>query len=83
MRDVTPVGQFQENGTTYVIQLRDVALAAAVVLSKQELRTYFDIPREQAITDPQMIFLNARWIGFSSERQRAAVFAKWRNSKAD
>jgi hypothetical protein len=83
MRDSTPVGQFQENGTTYVIQLRDVALAAAVLLSKQDLRTYFDIPREQALTDPQMIFLNARLIGFPSEEQRAVVFAKWRKNKAN
>ena len=83
LTDQSQVAQFRENDTTYVIQLRDVALAAAIVLSKQDLRTYFDVPRNQALDDPQMIFLNARLIGFADNGKRAAVFAKWEQHKAD
>jgi hypothetical protein len=83
LTDQTQVAQFRENETTYVIQLRDVALAAAIVLSKQDLRTYFDVPRNQSLDDPQMIFLNARLIGFADNVRRAAVFAKWEQHKAD
>jgi hypothetical protein len=83
MHDTSQVGQFQENGTTYIIQLRDVALAAAVVLTKQNINAYFEIPRNQPLTDPQMIFLNARLIGFPSNEKRDAVFAKWAKYKAE
>src|SRR5204862_463375 len=77
LQDATQVGQFQESGTTYVIQLRDVALVAAIVLSKQNVNDYFDIPRNQPLNNPQMIFLNPRLIGFSSDEKRDAVSAKW------
>ncbi len=83
LADQSQVAQFRENETTYVIQLRDVALAAAIVLSKQDLRVYFDVPRNQSLEDPQMIFLNARLIGFADDAKRAAVFAKWQRHKAD
>lgn len=82
LNDAAQVAQFQENGTTYVIQLRDVALAAAVVLSKQDLRAFFEIPPNQTLTEPQMIFLNARLIGFASDEKRAAAFEKWAKYKA-
>jgi hypothetical protein len=82
MQDTTQVGQFQESGTTYVIQLRDVALVAAIVLSKQNISDYFEVPRNQPLSNPQMIFLNPRLIGFPSDEQREAVFAKWKSNKA-
>ncbi|HMC11380.1 MAG TPA: hypothetical protein VKH44_08825, partial [Pirellulaceae bacterium] len=86
MHDATQVAQFKEtlkeNEITYFIQLRDVALAASVVLSKQDLRSYFDIPPNQPLNDPQMIFLNPRLIGFEIEDKRAAAFAKWEKYKA-
>jgi len=82
MQDVTQVGQFQENGTTYMIQLRDVALVAAIVLSKQSVNDYFDIPRKDSLSNPQMIFLNPRLIGFASDEKREAVAAKWKDYKA-
>ena len=82
MHDETQVAQFKENETTYIIQLRDVALAAAIVLSKQDLKAYFDVPRNQPLDDPQMIFLNARLIGFPNNQNRAAVFAKWEKFKS-
>lgn len=82
LRDATQVAQFKENETTYIIQLRDVALAAAVVLSKQDLKSFFEVPPNQPLHDPQMIFLNPRLIGFASEEQRAAVFSKWEKTQA-
>jgi hypothetical protein len=82
MHDASQVAQFQEHDTTYVIQLRDVALATAILLSKQDLRAYFDIPPNQSLTEPQMIFLNARLIGFTSDEKRSAVFARWAKYKA-
>ena len=80
-----PVAQFRENGeaTMFTIQIRDVALATAIVLSKQDPKLYFDIPANQPVKDPQMIFLNPRFIGFSSDDRRAQVFAKWEKYKAD
>lgn len=81
LKDATPVAQFQENGVTYVVQLRDVALAASLVLRKANLREFFDIPPNQPLVDPQLIFLNARLIGFPSEAQRAALWEKWEKFK--
>src|SRR5207249_4838927 len=81
MHDATQIAQFRENETTFTIQIRDVALAAAIVLSKQDLKSYFDVPRNQPFSDPQMIFLNPRLIGFSSDEKRAEVFAKWEKYK--
>jgi len=83
LADQTQVAQFRQNETTYVIQLRDVALAAAIVLSKQDLRTYFDLPPNEPLDDPQMIFLNARLIGFTDNSKRAAVFAKWERQRVN
>lgn len=83
MHDTTQVAQFRENETSFTIQIRDVALAAALVLSKQDLKDYFDVPRNQPFSDPQMIFLNPRLIGFSSDAKRAEVFAKWEKYKAE
>jgi hypothetical protein len=61
---------------TYELQVRDTALAAAVLLSKQELKDYFD-PQAQQLTDFQQIFFNARLIGFADEATRAKSFDKW------
>jgi hypothetical protein len=82
MTDETQVAQFKENETTYVIQLRDVALATAVVLAKQDLKSFFEVPPKQALDDPQMIFLNARLIGFPNNEKRSAVFTKWEKYKS-
>lgn len=82
LKDATPVAQFQENGVTYVVQLRDVALAASLVLRKANLRDFFDIGPNQPLNDPLVIFLNARLIGFPSEAQRAALWEKWEKFKS-
>jgi hypothetical protein len=83
MRDSSQVAKFNENETTYTMEVRDVALATALVLRKQDLRDYFEIPQNQRLDDPQMTLLNARYIGFSSEPRRAAAFAKWEKYKAE
>lgn len=81
LADATAVTQFKEGETTYVIQLRDVALATAIVLSKQELKTYFGPSVGPTAGDPHHVFLNARVIGFATEDERSAVFAKWQRYK--
>jgi hypothetical protein len=81
LSDATQVTQFKEGETTFVIQLRDVALATAIVLSKQDLKSYFGPSAGDTAGDPQNIFLNARVIGFATEDERTAVFAKWFRSK--
>jgi hypothetical protein len=80
--DKTRITSLQEDKITYDVQIRDAALAAAVMLTKQDLKTYFAVPASQQLSDPQLIFLDARVIGFASEEKRAAVFAKWAQYKA-
>jgi hypothetical protein len=82
LADITPVTQFKENETTYVIQIRDVALATVIRLNKQDLKSFFGPLPNQSLDDPQNVFLNARLIGFASEAERNAVFAKWAKWKA-
>jgi hypothetical protein len=66
----------------YELQMRDAALAAAVILSKQNLQDYFDMPDESQNLDLSMILFNARVIGFTSDEKRAEAFAKWQKWKA-
>jgi hypothetical protein len=80
--DTALVTRMQENQTVYDVQLRDAALAAAVVLSGQPLGKYFDVPPNQPLDDLQVVFFNPRIIGFASEEKRAAVFAKWARQRA-
>ena len=80
--DTTRVTSLQEDKITYYVQLRDAALAAAVMLTRQDLKSYFDFPAGQQLGDAQMIFLNPRIVGFASDEKRAAVFAKWAKYKA-
>jgi hypothetical protein len=69
------------NKVKYELQVRDTALASAVLLSKQELRNYFD-PQVQQITDIQQVIYNARLIGFADEESRTKAFDKWAKYKA-
>lgn len=69
---------------TYELQVRDTALAASVLLSKQELKSYFDGAQQQAQpSDFQQIFFNPRLIGFASDETRAAAFEKWSKFQAE
>jgi hypothetical protein len=82
LSDTSQLSRMQDNTTVYEVQLRDAALAAAVLLTKQDIKTYFDVPANQSLSDPQMIFFNARVIGFATAQKRAAVFEKWAKYKA-
>lgn len=82
MNDATLVTRMQDNNTVYEVQLRDEALAAAVLLTKQEIKDYFNVPAGQNLAEPLNIFFNARVLGFSSDAQRAVVFKKWDEYKA-
>lgn len=82
LSDGSQLSRMQDNTTVYDVQLRDAALAAAVILTKQDIKAYFDVPGNQSLSDPQMIFFNARVIGFASAEKRAAVFEKWAKYRA-
>lgn len=71
-----------EEKVVYEVQVRDAALAAAVMLSGQKIPVYFDVPQDQQSTDPQQIMSNARLIGFTSDEARARTFEKWAKYKA-
>jgi hypothetical protein len=69
---------------TYELQVRDAALAAAVLLSKQELKAYFEGAKDQPQPgDFQQIFFNPRLIGFADEQARAAANEKWTKYRAE
>jgi HEAT repeat protein len=69
---------------TYELQVRDAALAAAVLLSKQELKAYFDGAKDQPQPDDfQQIFFNPRLIGFAEEQARTTANEKWSKYRAD
>lgn len=83
LSDTSQLSRMQDNATTYEVQLRDAALAAAVILTRQDVKKYFEIPANQPLADPQLIFFNPRVIGFASPEKRAAVFEKWAKYKAE
>jgi hypothetical protein len=68
----------------YEMQVRDAALATAILLRKEKLTDFFDIPQEQRqlLVESQIIYYNPRLIGFSSEDGRTRVFEKWTKFKA-
>ena len=78
LKDNKTVSQTQINGGALIqLQVRDAALAAAILLSDQELKDYFDFTGKSQPTDPQSILLNPTLIGFKADDDRAAVFKKW------
>lgn len=81
--DKSVVTRMQENNKMWDVQVRDAALAAAILLTKQELKTYFTGRPEQSVSDPQQIFFNPRLIGFQSETDREAVQKKWAAWRAE
>ena len=82
LEDKSVVTRMQENKTIYDVQVRDAALATAVLLSKQELKTYFGERPNQQLTDPQQIFFNPRVIGFTDEEKRTETHKKWAEYQA-
>ena len=74
----------KDNRILYEVQVRDAALATAVLLTKQQISTYFDGPQaKQPVSDLQQVYFNARLIGFSDDDKRAKVFEKWAKYKAE
>ena len=82
LSDSSPVTQIQQNNVTTKLQVRDSALAAAILLSKQDLKDYFDLEGKPTITDPRSILVNPSLIGFKTDAEREAVFKKWEVYKA-
>jgi hypothetical protein len=77
LADTTVFTRMQESKAIYEVQIRDAALAAALILSKQDLKTYFIGRPDQQWTDPQQVFFNPRLIGFENDDQRTAAHKKW------
>ncbi len=82
LEDKVVITRMQQDKVIHDIQVRDAALATAVLLTKQDLKTYFANRADLQSTDPQQIFYNARLIGFASDDERNAVHKKWTEYKA-
>lgn len=91
--DKSVVTRTQQNKVIHEIQIRDAALAAGVLLTKQDLKAYYPDRGEFPTSDPQQVFFNPKLIGFSpeptpgdgqeqKEDPRAAVLKKWQEFKA-
>jgi hypothetical protein len=81
--DNTLLSTTSSRGVRREVQIRDSALAAAVLLTKQELKDYFELPENMAVQQGagarSTSTLN---IGFASDEQRTAAFARWDAYKA-
>src|SRR5262249_22220690 len=82
LSDSTRVVQSQQNNVMLEIQVRDAALAAAVLLTKQELKDYFNLQDKTPPSDPQSVLLNPSLIGFKTDADRGPIFKKWEEYKA-
>jgi hypothetical protein len=81
--DKSVVTRRQENNKpVQELQVRDAALATAVLLTKQDLKAYFPGRPEIQSSDPRALYFNLNMLGFSSEEDRAVVFKKWAEYKA-
>jgi hypothetical protein len=79
LNDQSVVTKMQnDKKVTIEVQVRDAALATAVLLTKQEVKDYFP-PRDgqPLTTDPQQLFFNPRAIGFENDEDRGKVHKKW------
>jgi hypothetical protein len=81
--DNTLVSTTSSRGVRREIQIRDSALAASVLLTKQELKDYFELPETYAAQQGAgTLSTSALNIGFENDDQRTAAFAKWDAYKA-
>jgi hypothetical protein len=62
------------------VQVRDSALAAAVLMTRQELKDYFDLPAN--LTAPGTTSTAYLMVGFLNDEERTAAFQKWEAFKA-
>ncbi len=81
--DTTLLSTTSTKGVRREVQIRDSALAASVLLSKQALKDYFDLPENvaalQAAGTPSTTTLN---VGFENDERRTLAFRKWDEFKA-
>lgn len=76
--DETVSSKRKEKNVEFVTQIRDVALAALVTLTKQNPKDY-GLDRLQP--HPTVVF-NTGTVGFENDEQRAAAHQKWKGYKA-
>ena len=79
--DNTLLSTTSSRGVRKEVQVRDSALAAAVFLTKQGLKDYFDLP-DNLPQGAGPLSNSALNIGFENDVQRTAAFAKWGVFKA-
>ncbi|QDU30456.1 hypothetical protein ETAA8_55960 [Anatilimnocola aggregata] len=83
LTDQNVVTQMHEKDKViYKIEVRDAALATALFLTKQDLKSYFPVREGQTVGDPQQVLTNPRIIGFAEEAKRAETFKKWAEYRA-
>jgi hypothetical protein len=82
LTDATQVTQIRQNNVVTQLQVRDSALATAILLSKLELKDFFSLAGKPEVSDPRSILVNPSLIGFKTDAERDAVFKKWEVHKA-
>ena len=81
--DNSLISTTSSRGVRREVQIRDSALAGAVLLTKQELKDYFELPENLATQQGGRAFSSSILnIGFENDEQRTAAFAKWDAFKA-
>ena len=80
LKDTTSLGQMQFNQVRVQTEMRDVALAAMIMLSGQDVTTY-DFPYLKAFPINKN-YLAYNYFGFSDNTQREAAFKKFKESQA-
>jgi hypothetical protein len=74
----TLIATTSSRGVRREVQVRDSALAAAVLLTKQQLKDYFELPENLAAQQQGGALPSSTLsIGFENDEQRTAAFAKW------
>ena len=79
LHDKTLVSRPRINNMVYEAQLRDVALAALVHLTKQDHK---DFGFDRLQSHPTLVF-NTSTLGFADEKQREAAQQKWREYREE
>jgi hypothetical protein len=82
LADATQVTQMRQNNVATQLQVRDSALATAILLHKKELKDFFNLQGKPEVSDPRSILINPSLIGFKTDAEREAVFKKWEVFKA-
>jgi hypothetical protein len=80
LTDTTNLGQIQFNQIRVNTEMRDVALAALILLSGQDVMTY-DFPYLKAVPRINQQYLAYNYFGFSDNAQREAAIKKFKESQ--